>query len=185
MPVLVLLLQAAWLSAPSTCLGASTVACKHPVSSFSLVSWPWLLGAAGSDPDQPADRNTTVQGIAQHPCSTALSASTEKRCQGWTQSWPKWGNFTVPCLCDTPGARVNQKGKTSCPAQWHQYILSCLWVCCSLSLYRHMNVDMTVTRFLFDCWLFRIEVVGQVILLLHSGNQDKFGGLGRKSNTMC
>lgn len=55
-------------------------------------------------------------------------------------------------------------------------------VCCSLSLYRHMNVDITMTHFLLDHWLFRGGMVGQ-ILLLHSGNQHKFGGLGRKNNT--
>lgn len=43
--------------------------------------------------------------------------------------------------------------------------------------------DMTMTHFLFDHWVFSEEVVGQM-LLLHGGNQDKFGGKGRKNNIM-
>lgn len=43
--------------------------------------------------------------------------------------------------------------------------------------------DMTMTRFLFDHWVFREEVVGQM-LLLDGGNQNKFGGKGKKNNTM-
>jgi len=65
MPGSVPLLQAVQLLALSTRLGASPVERKHPVSSVSLVSWPWLLRAAGSGTDQPANRNTTVQGTAQ------------------------------------------------------------------------------------------------------------------------
>lgn len=37
-----------------------------------------------------------------------------------------------------------------------------------------------MTHFLFDPWVFREEVVGQ----MHGGNQDKFDGKGRKNNIM-
>lgn len=43
--------------------------------------------------------------------------------------------------------------------------------------------DMTMTHFLFDPWVFRREVVGQM-LLLYGGNQDKFGGKGKENNLM-